>query len=102
MYTNILRLYEFYSENNVRCKNATYVVLCSIQNNNNTLVSDCWKYASNNANSPLGHNIAYFRSNYGIDIFPDVCAKKVILPSRLDNERHMIISEFNFALIIKM
>ena len=32
--------------------------LCSIQNNNNTLVSACWKYASYNAISPLGYNIA--------------------------------------------
>ena len=31
---------------------------CSIQNNNNTFVSACWKYASNNAKSPLGYNIA--------------------------------------------
>ena len=29
--------------------------LCSIQNNNNTLVSACWKYANDNANSPLGY-----------------------------------------------
>ena len=52
--------------------------LCSIKNNNNTLVSACWKYASNNANSPLGYNIAYFRNSYGIDIFPDMCFKKII------------------------
>ena len=41
--------------------------LCSIKNNNNTLVSACWKYANNNANSPLGYNIAYFRNSYRID-----------------------------------
>ena len=67
--------------------------LCSIQNNNNTLVSACWKYANNNANSPLGYNIAYFRNSYGIVIFHDVCVKKIIHPPRLDNEQHMIISE---------
>ena len=33
-----------------------------------------------------------FRNNYGIDILPDVCVKKVIRPPRLDNERHLIIS----------
>ena len=62
--------------------------LCSIQNSNNTLVSACWKYANNNANSPLGYNIAYFRNSYGIDIFPDVCVKKIIHPPRLNNEQH--------------
>ena len=54
--------------------------LCSIQNNNNVLVSACWKYGSNNANSPVGYNIAYFRNNYSSDILPDVCPKKVIRP----------------------
>ena len=75
--------------------------LCSIQNNNNTLVSACWKYASTNANSPLGYNIAYFRNSHGIDIFPNVCVKKVIHPPRLDNEQHMIISELNMLLLAK-
>ena len=69
--------------------------LCSIQNNNSDLVSACWKYASNNANSPLGYNIAYFRNSYGIDIFPDVCVKRIIHTLRLDNEQHMFISELN-------
>ena len=60
--------------------------LYSIQNNDNILVFACWKYASNNANSPLGYNIAYFRNSYGIDILPDVCVKKIIHPPQLDNE----------------
>ena len=75
--------------------------LCSIQNNNNILVSDCWKYASNNANSPLGYNIAYFRNSYGIDILPDVCVKTIIHPPQLDNEQHMVISELNMLLLAK-
>ena len=75
--------------------------LCSIQNNNNILVFACWKYASNNANSPLGYNIAYFRNSYGIDIFPDVCVKKIIHPPQLDNEQHMVISELNMLLLAK-
>ena len=75
--------------------------LCSIQNNNNILVSACWKYASNNANSPLGYNIAYFRNSYGIDILPDVCVKKIIHPPQLDNEQHMVISELNMLLLAK-
>ena len=75
--------------------------LCSIQNNNNTLVSACWKYANNNANSPLGYNIAYFRNSYGIDIFPNVCVKNIIHPPRLNNEQHMIISELNMLLLAK-
>ena len=45
-------------------------------------ISAYWKYANNNANSPLSYNIAYFRNSYGIDIFPDVCVKKIIHPPR--------------------
>ena len=38
---------------------------------------------------PLGYIIfAYFRNSCSIDIFPDVCVKKVIHPPRLDNEQH--------------
>ena len=79
----------------VNCNNAPY------ENNNNTLVSACWKYANNNANSSLGYNIAYFRNSYGIDIFPDVCVKNVIQPPRLDNEKHIIISERNMLSLAK-
>ena len=75
--------------------------LCSIQNNNNTLVSACCKYANNDASSPLGYNIAYFRNSYGIDIFPDIYVKNIIHPPRLDNEQHMIISELNMLLLAK-
>ena len=49
----------------------------------------------------LGNNIAYFRNSYGIDIFPDVCVKKIIHPSQLDNEQHMVISELNMLLLAK-
>ena len=79
--------------------NALYVFLCSMQNNNNTLVSACYKYASSNANSPLGYNIAYFSNSYGIDIFSNVCVKEVIRPPRLDNEQPMIISELKMLLL---
>ena len=37
---------------------------------------------------PFGYNIAYFKNSYSMDIFPDACVKKVIHPSRLDNEQH--------------
>ena len=65
------------------------------------MVSACWKYASNNANSLLGYKIAYFRNSYVIDIFPDVCVKKIIHTPQLDNKQHMIISELNMLLLIK-
>ena len=65
--------------NHIHCQlqQRTLRFLCSIQNNNNTLGFACWKYANNNANSPLGYNIAYFRNSYGIDISPDLCVRKL-------------------------
>ena len=35
-------------------------------NNDNDLVSSCFEYVSNNANSILGNKIAYFREKYRI------------------------------------
>ena len=72
-----------------------------MQNNNNTLVSACWKYESNHANSQFVYNIACFRNSYGIDILPDVCVMKVIRSPRLDNKRHIIISELNMLLLAR-
>ena len=66
----------------VNCNNAPNV-FC-VQYRITIKLSACWKYASNNANSLLGYNIAYFRNSYGIDSFPAVCVKKVIHPPRLD------------------
>ena len=37
-----------------------------MKNNDNDLVSSCFEYVSNNANSILGNKIAYFRENYRI------------------------------------
>ena len=67
------------------------------------MVSAGWKYANNNANSPLGYNFVYFNNCYGIDIFPDVhvCVEKIIHPPRLENELHVIISELNMILLAK-
>ena len=37
-----------------------------MKNNDNHLVSSCFEYVSNNANSILGNKIAYFREKYMI------------------------------------
>ena len=37
-----------------------------MKNNDNYLVSSCFEYVSNNANSILGNKIAYFREKYRI------------------------------------
>ena len=42
----------------------------------------------------------FWKYYYGIDILADICVKKVICPPRLDNERHMIISELNNIILL--
>ena len=37
-----------------------------MKNNDNDLISSCFEYVSNNANSILGNKIAYFREKYRI------------------------------------
>ena len=60
------------------------------------------KSAINNANSPIRHNIAYFRNNYGINFSHDMCFNKIIHPPRLCEEKRMIIVQLNHLLLVKM
>ena len=67
----------------------------------NVLITACVKSAINNANSPLGHNIAYFRNNYGINFSRDMCFNQIIHPPRLCEEKRMIIAQLNDLLLVK-
>ena len=64
-HTSYLDSWAIVGQPHIHCQlqQRTLRFLCSILNNNNTLVSACWKYASNNANSPLGYDIVYFRNS---------------------------------------
>ena len=70
-------------------------------NSRNALITACVKSAINNANSPLGHNIAYFGNNYGINFSHDMCLNKIIHPPRLCLEKRMIIAQLNHLLLLK-
>ena len=59
------------------------------------------KSAMNNANSPLGHNIAYFRNNYGINFSHGMCFNKMIHLPRLCEEKRMIIAQLKDLLLVK-
>ena len=61
----------------------------------------CVKSAINNANSPLGQNIAYFRNNYGINFSHGMCFNKMIHPPRLCEEKRMIIAQLKDLLLVK-
>ena len=70
-------------------------------NSRNVLITACVKNAINNANSPLGHNIAYFRNNYGINFSHDMCFNQIIHPPCLCEEKRMIIAQLNDLLLVK-
>ena len=70
-------------------------------NSRNVLITACVKSAINNANSPLGHNIAYFRNNYGINFSHGMCFNKMIHPPRLCEEKRMIIAQLKDVLLVK-
>ena len=67
----------------------------------NVLITACVKSAINNANSPLGHNLGYFRNNYGINFSHDMCFNKIIHPPGLWEEKRMIIAQLNNLLFVK-
>ena len=70
-------------------------------NSRNVLFTACVKSAINNANSPHGHNIAYFRNKYGINFSHDMCLNKIIHHPRLCEEKRMIIAQLNHLLLVK-
>ena len=69
-------------------------------NSRNVLIT-CVESEINNANSPLGHNIAYYRNNYGINFSNDMCFNKRMNPLRLCEEIRIIIAQLNNLLLVK-
>ena len=80
---------------------ASHCSLYKLYNCRNVLITACVKSAINSANSPLGHNIAYFRNNYSINFSHDMCFNKIIYPPRLCEEKRMIIAHLNHLLLVK-
>ena len=71
-------------------------------NSRNVLITACVKSAiSLLINSLLGHNIVYFRNNYGINFSHGMCFNKMIHPPRLCEEKRMIIAQLNPLLLVK-
>ena len=71
-------------------------------NSRNVLITACVKIAIGNANSPLGHNIAYFRNNYGINFSHGMCFNKMIHPPRLCEEKRYDYCSIKRFVISKM
>ncbi len=69
----------------------------------NNIVNACFKQACQNANSPIGHNIAYLRNIYGVDIKHhsiNVCMSH-IRSRRLSGDQLVIIRELRTLLSVR-
>ena len=75
----------------------------AMQQNCNVLVSTCLQNAINNANSPLGRNIAYFRNGYGVSFNKiDTCKMlRFIQPTKLCSQRQLTINNLKHLLLVK-
>ena len=75
-----------------------------MKNNDNDLVSSCFEYVSNNANSALGNKIAYFREKYRIQHdFPNLnkAIKMIEQASVLSSEEQSLIDSVWSLILVK-
>ena len=74
-----------------------------MHNSRNVLIIAFVKSAINNAYSPLGLNVAYFRNNYGINFSHgrSMCFNNIIHLPRLCEEKSVIIAQVNHLLLVK-
>ena len=68
----------------------------------NETVLICYRNAVRNANTPIGHNIAFLRNTLGIDIdnigiIPDISLPKVYLT----NEQRVLLSNFKMLIAVR-
>ena len=61
----------------------------------NKIVLTCYRNAVRNANTPIGHNIAFLRNMLGIDIDNNEITPDISLPKvYLTNEQRVLLSNF--------
>ena len=70
---------------------------------NNSIVQTIFECALQNANSPLGHNITFFRQTYNVDIFHHnlkICIEKS-RPKDLDSSSESIVQSLRTLLLFR-
>ena len=59
----------------------------------NEIVLTCYRNAVRNANTPIGHNIAFLRNTFGIDIDNNEITPDISLPKvYITNEQRVLLS----------
>ena len=77
--------------------------LYSMNHSNNYIVSSCFSNAVQNASTPLGHNISFFRYEYSIDVMSyKLCDYlKLISPQTLSRAQCDSITQIKQLLLIR-
>ncbi len=82
-----------------RCARFLYGIKCS----KNKIIAKCFLHASWNASTPLGHNIAFLRNKYGVDVRTDnlmYCIDSICAPNLSADECNSI-SQLRLLLCVR-
>ncbi len=92
-------LHQFHIRHQLQKRTIRFLHVMS--NSSNRIVQTCYEYASNNANSPLGCNLAYIRNCYGFNISDqaiNICLK-LARPTKLTTLQEFIIKELETLIL---
>ena len=68
----------------------------------NEIVLTCYRNVVRNANTPIGHNIAFLRNTLGIDIDNNEITPDISLPKvYLTNEQSVLLSNLKMLIAIR-
>ena len=73
-----------------------------LKTNQNEIVLTCYRNAVRNANTPIGHNIAFLRDSLGIDIDNNEITPDISLPTvYFTNEQRVLLSNLKLHATVK-
>ena len=68
----------------------------------NEIVLTCYRNAVRNANTPIGHNIAFLRNTLGIDIDNNEITPDISLPKvYLTNKQRVLLSNLKMLIAVR-
>ena len=76
--------------------------LHNMKTSQNEIVLTCYLKAVRNANTPIGHNIAFLRNTLGIDIDNNEITPDIRLPKvYLTNEQRVLLSNLKMLIAVR-
>ena len=69
----------------------------------NEIVLTCYRNAVRNANTPIGHNIAFLRNTLGIDIDNNEITPDITIPTvYFTNEQRVLMSSLKMLIAVRI